>query len=370
MTDEPAHHSLGASAAHRWMNCPGSVREIAKLPKGDDSTEHSREGTLAHEHAAALLLGQMFELELADHWSVDDYEAIQSYVDYCNAQPGQRHVEVRLAFEPYIPGGFGTADFVCFHDNTLTIVDLKFGKGEQVYAEQNPQLMLYALGALMEFGFLYDIKTLRLVIHQPRRDHVDEWEISVTELRAWADSKLKIAVLDATNPNAPLVPGPKQCRWCNYKAECPALAQKTQSLATQGFDFDDAEASQTLSQRLEWVDTVRTWASAVEARAMEELIAGKPIEGWKLVDGRSTRGWNPELEPKVASMLEFTLGENAYVKKILSPAQAEKAIGKKSSTWQQIESEYVKWSEPKPSLARASSSKQAITVNATEGFDS
>lgn len=341
------------------MLCPGSVKLVDAMGPSED-TEFSREGTKAHEAAASLLLNT--SLEVAPEWTADDSAAVLSYVDYCQDLPGEHHVETRLSLDPYIPGGFSTVDFAAFHETTLTIVDLKFGKGVEVYAENNPQLMIYALGSLLEFGFLYDIQTIRMVIHQPRRNHVDEWDISVDDLRAWADSKLKLAVHDATRENAPLVPGPKQCQWCNAKATCPALREKIIDTVTEGFDKD-----LSLGELLNWVDTARSWASAVEARAMEDLLAGVPVEGWKLVDGRSTRSWDDE--SAVAVNLEHNLGESAYIQKLISPAQAEKALGKKNPMWESLQS-HIKWSEPKPTLARESSKKQAIVNNVTEGFDS
>lgn len=343
------------------MNCPGSVALIAASPALNSDTEFSREGTLAHEEAAQLLSG--IALNTGDVWSVDDTAAIMSYVEYCRDLPGSHHVETRLSLDQYIPGGFGTVDFAAFHEHALTIVDLKFGKGVEVYAENNPQLMIYALGALIEFGFLYDIHEIRMVIHQPRRNHVDEYVMTVDELRAWADSKLKVAVLDAMNPKARLVPGDKQCQWCDVKATCPALAQKVIETVTTGFD-----AEYSLGELLGWVDTARAWCSALEARAMEDLLANIPVEGWKLVNGRSTRSWGDE--DAAAEVLYPKLGEQAFNKKLVSPAQAEKIIGKKNADWETIQSTLIKWSEPKPSLARESSSKQAIATNITEGFDS
>lgn len=370
MTDNLAHHSLGASGAHRWMNCPGSVRLCAMAPPSDD-TEFSREGTRAHEHAAQLLTVAPVDAQYAlaserllDEWSLDDWLAIQSYVHFCLDLPGQKHIETRLSLDPYIPGGFSTVDFAAMHENTLTIVDLKFGKGYEVRAEKNPQLMIYALGALLEFGFLYDIHVIRMVIHQPRRNHVDEWDISVGELMAWADSKLKVAVFDATRENSPIVPGPTQCKFCPVKATCPALAEKVMAEVTRGFDVDGL----TLSDMLGWVDTARSWASAIESRAMEELVAGKDVPGWKIVDGRSTRSWADELAAETA-LRDADLGDAVFTKKLVSPAQAEKLFGKKSPAWQAIAETHIKWSEPKPTLAREGSNKQAITINALEGFE-
>ena len=211
----------------------------------------------------------------------------------------------------------------------------------------------------------YDIERVRMVIHQPRRDHVDEWELPVADLMAWANSTLKIAVLDATAENARRVPGEKQCQWCPAKATCPELAQQIIDVVTEGFDSDEGH---TLAALLNYVDMARSWASAIEARAMDELLGGSTVDGWKLVDGRSTRAWKDEVE--IAGVLVEKLGDDAYNKKLLSPAQAEKVIGRKSSDWDIIESNHITWSIPKPTLARESSRKQAITPNPLEGFDS
>lgn len=342
------------------MLCPGSVKLVDANGPSED-TEFSLEGTRAHTTAAELLLKD--NTAEAD-WGVDDWAAIAAYTNFCRDLPGLHFVETRLSLEPYIPGGFSTADFVAIHDRVLTIVDLKFGKGVPVYAEDNPQLMIYALGTLLEWSFLYEIDCVRMVIHQPRRGHVDAHEISTQDLMAWADGKLKLAVHDAMQPNARRVPGEKQCRWCPAKASCPELAAAVIERVTEGFD---ADAQYSLPDLLNYVDMARQWASAVAMRAMDELLAGKPIPGWKLVDGRSVRAWKDD--EVTAEVLFSKLGDRAFEKKLLSPAKAEKMLGKKSSEWEEINQSLITWSTPKPTLAREGSAKQAIAINATEGFD-
>lgn len=368
----PAHHALGASSAHRWMHCPGSVAATAGIEEPD--SPYAEEGTRAHEEAARCLTSE--PPELLYQWDFDDITAIGDYVDRCRTLPGTHHVETKLSLAPWIPGGYGTCDFAAMHDTTLTIRDLKFGKGKMVYAKDNEQLMLYALGALKAFDFLYDIKDIVMEIDQPRRDHVDSHSMSVEALLHWANTEVSAAAAKAMQKNAPRIPGDKQCTWCKVKGTCPELADKVIEAVTVNFDTADCL---TLSEMADFIDIARAWCSALEARMMDELLTGKAVPGWKLVDGRSTRYWRDEEDAKV--LLVGQLGEAAYAPaKLLSAAQAETAIGKAKfakltagvrlgANGQPEDFNYIAKTDPKPTLARESSGKQAITTNVTQGFE-
>lgn len=359
-----AHATLSASGAHRWMACPGSVAAESGLP--DRTSSFAAEGTLAHEVVERALRLDLNCDAVCDRPEMA--EAAQVYVDYVRALPGKHSfIETRVSFDEWVPGGFGTADSIVIDDatQTLHITDLKFGKGVRIDAEHNPQAMLYALGAFDAFGFIYEIKHIRIAIIQPRIDHISEWEISVTDLLKWGEIA-RAAAEATTKANAPRVPGDKQCRFCKAKATCPALWKKTEQALLAEFDDLDPKPVNKLSdnqlrQALEAKPLIEAWLSAVERLVMERIAAGNVFPGFKIVEGRSLRQWKDD----VGATLEFLLGEKAYTKKIVSPAQAEKLLGKTHRD--KIEGLVVK-PRGKPTLTGEGDPRPSITVSASD-FD-
>lgn len=275
--------------------------------------------------------------------------------------------EHKVDFSGWVPGGFGTCDAVILKGKTLHIIDLKFGRGVQVYAENNPQLMLYALGAWSEIEMLQDIDTIMLHIVQPRLDHIDRWSISVPDLLAWGAWVRERAAL-ALQPDAPRVPGKIQCVWCRSAGSCAALYEHTAEVV--GREFDDLDGvslgSMTEDQTraiLENAGLIRAFLGAVEDSVFRLLNEGGSFEGWKLVEGRSIRKWADEAQAETA--LVDAVGDAAWEKSLLSPAKAEKLLGKKKSILKGL----IVKPEGKPTLAPDSDKRPALGQAICDKFE-
>ena len=396
-----AHAVFSPSSAHRWIACPGSIRMERGLP--DTSSAHADEGTAAHFLAADCLenarnagehLGRVVGItssgarweDLSDtvaprRFTVDDdmAEAVQVYVDAVRqyATGGALLVEQRLDFGDYIgvPDQFGTSDAVVVADNgdELQAHDLKFGRGVKVDADHNEQLMLYALGALDMVALMgYAPKRVRLVIHQPRLQHLSEWDCTVEDLLAFAE-KAKAAVNAADS--ATLNPTEKGCRWCKAKATCPALRDQVQAATLADFDKGvepttptDTTPPAALAGGMAMVGLVEDWCKAVRAETERRLLAGQPVDGWKLVEGRrGARKWSNEAEAEAALKAMRVKHDQMYDYSVISPTSAEKlakaeVIGPRQ--WPKLASLIVQ-SEGKPSVAPASDKRPAFTVTPT-----
>ena len=397
-----AHAILSPSGAHRWMRCAGSVPLELRCP--DDSSEFADEGTAAHTLAAMVLrdptsscvdhLGWIIPVGDRE-FVVDDEMAaqVQKYVDYVRGLGGELMVEQSLSIEHVTgeTGASGTSDAVVALVRELIVTDLKYGRGVRVDAEENEQLQLYALGALEEFGMLGDFETVRMVIHQPRLDHVSEWACRVDALQLFANrvkaaaeragAALSYAKLNdgALHENY-LAPGEDQCRFCKARATCPALAKHV--LATVADDFVDVAKpvapqlegahlreydNATLGNLMGAVDLIESWCKAVRAKTETELLAGRPVAGYKLVEGRrGARAWG---DPAQAEELLKTMRlrvEQMYDLKLISPTSAEKLakageIGPRQ--WPKVVA-LITQPDGKPSVAPESDKRPALAITA------
>lgn len=367
------HASLGASNSHRWLQCPGSVKAESGLP--NSSSSFAQEGTNAHELAELCLrndqepsdwIGKTLIENPQCVVDVDMASNVSIYTDYVRgvAQGADDlFIEQRVSYSDWVPDGFGTADAVVLKGDMIHVCDLKYGKGVQVDAENNTQGMLYALGAYAEFGWLSSFKTVRISIVQPRLDHISEWSISVDALLQWAEWVSQRAEA-ALSEDAERIPGEKQCRFCRAKATCPALMRYTEQIIMADFDdLDELESPDRLSdvqiQRvLEHKGTIESWLSAIETLVRERLEAGADFPGFKLVAGRSLRRWGNDSEAEKA--LVEVLGDKAYSKSLISPAQAEKIIGKANKP---LLDDLVVKPQGKPTLVPESDKRPAISLS-------
>ncbi|MEO1042356.1 MAG: DUF2800 domain-containing protein [Pseudomonadota bacterium] len=380
-----AHARLSASGAHRWMACPASVDLEADYHT--EPGEAAAEGTAAHfvaetclkeDREAISCLGQVIEVDGYKIKITEDFaDFVQQYVDYVRSLPGSLLVEQRVPFDDYVPGGFGTADAVVLGDDGhVYVVDLKFGRGVNVSAENNKQAMLYALGVYQTFSILYDVEHFTLVIHQPRIDGVSEWQISAEELLAWVNTELLPAV-EAVEQDSPIFnPGDDQCKFCKAKAACPALAQFVLETARAEFASSETESLPVVSGRepltlediaglLPHTSLIKDWADSLWARAQEAALKGETIPGHKLVIGQTRRRWTDEED--LAAALKKVRGhkvDDLLPRSPLPIGKMEKMLGKDHK----ILAEYAVAPEGAPKLVPETDKRDAIVIDPLAGF--
>ena len=316
-----AHALLAPSSAKRWMTCTPSARLEATMPEKD--TAYTREGTIAHAMAEAILR-DLLEQNLdhfpdageyltsrsgiilaefcrtAEHEGLDwremaetvyEYYCRPVYESYLGAKLEDPEavllIESKLQLSEFIPEGFGSSDAVLIYGNTLEVFDLKYGKGVKVEAEENAQMMCYALGAYCGQGEFYDIANVRMTIIQPRLRHESSWGITATDLMDWARHELAPAALKAWNGEGEQTPG-EHCRFCKVAAQCKALAAYTLEVTKEPTE-PGLMTLEDIAKLLPHFATIKSWISSVEEFALEAALEGDTIPGYKVVEGRSLR---------------------------------------------------------------------------------
>ncbi|MDU7730407.1 MAG: DUF2800 domain-containing protein [Actinomyces sp.] len=366
----PDQHSLlSASGAHRWLNCPPSAVLESREP--DASSAAAEQGTAAHAlaewklrralHQAPAFKPESDWIDTEMEHLTDDYVAfVQEHISIARetCDDPQVLIEQRLDFSHIVPGGFGTGDAVIIAEPTLQIIDLKYGQGVLVEAEQNLQLMLYALGALHAFGSLYDIETVEVTIFQPRRSNVNTWSITVAELEAWAEAEVKPKAELAAAGEGEFCPG-SWCQFCKITPTCRARAEANLQLAKLEFappaELTDVEIADVLTR----IPQLKTWASDVEAYALSKAVnQGVVFEGFKLVAGRSVRKYTSETD--VAKAAEAAGYRDIWDRKLITLTAMEKLMGKPA--FNEILSEYVTKPAGKPTLVPASDKRPALDL--------
>lgn len=335
------HAILSPSAASRWMACTPSAR----LEQGfeNKSSSYADEGTLAHavgecmlRELAGFINHAEAETIMAVHMNnqyynkeLHDYAEGYAYFVWNQCKPGKTElfIETRLDMTDYVEEGFGTGDAIVVGDRVLIFSDLKYGKGVPVYAEENKQLMIYALGAYKEFGHIYEIDNIQMNIYQPRLDNISTWEISVLELLEWAENELKPRAALAYAGEGDFNPG-KACQFCRCKATCKALHDYNMQLATLEFRNPVLLNDEEVALVLQRADMFGKWITAVEGYALATAVSGEKVwPGMKIVEGRSTRRYSNEAV--VEETLKAKGHTNIYTEpKLLGLGALEKAITK------------------------------------------
>lgn len=342
-----AHAILSASGASRWMACTPSARLEQQFE--NKTSEYAAEGTLAHE-LGELKLKKVLEglssrsfnsklkkIQENKLYTADMPDYVDVYVDTCLERYSEARaktpdalfkIEQRIDFSEWVPEGFGTGDFVIIADGTMEVCDLKYGKGVPVSADNNKQMMLYALGAISEFGFLYDIEKVRMTIIQPRLDNISTFEVTVEDLLKWAEEFVKPKAELAIKGEGEFFAG-DHCRFCRAKAVCRARADKNLELAKYDFQEPPTMDNNDIAYVLSKVDELVSWASDVKGYALESALKGEEFDGFKIVEGRSNRKWSSEEDVAKTLIAEGFQESMIYTRKLDGISKIEAAIGKK-----------------------------------------
>lgn len=364
------HALLGASSSARWLVCTPSARLEAMFP--DEQSPYAAEGTVAHDLAESILRHKLEgkKAPKLDDYSTEMVEAVNRYVDICEEKVNEARarssdaeamIEARLDFSRWVPDGFGTGDMVIVADGILEVIDLKYGKGVPVSAIENTQMRLYALGAYDVNEFLYDVKSVRMTIVQPRLDSVSTDEMALEELLDWGEEIKPIAqrAWEGIGDCTPC----DYCNFCKARHTCRALADTClTAFYKDGGKLNQLLTDSEVSDILAMKDLITKWIKGVYDFAYEKALAGeKQWPGFKLVEGTSRRTIT---DPDAAAQ---TLLDNGYKEKdIFKPRELEgitnlqKVLGKKGVA-KYLEA-YIDKPEGKPTLVPDSDKRPAINT--------
>lgn len=366
------HAILSASASKRWMNCTPSA--LLEKQFADEESIYAAEGTAAHalaEHKLKRFLKKRSKRPVSDYDCDEMEECTDDYVSFAMEQIEKAKqsccdpvvmIEQRLDFSRWVPEGFGTGDLVIVADDTLYIVDLKYGKGIAVSAEWNPQMLLYSLGALELFDSLYDIEKVNMTIHQPRLENVSTFEITVHDLMEWAEQELMPKAKMAAKGEGEFVVG-DWCRFCKAKNTCRARAEEYLRLAQMEFKPPELLSEEEIAEVLKVADELAKWSADVYAYAQDEAIThGRVWNGFKLVEGRSNRKYVNDEE--VADAAKAAGYEDIYKKSLIGITEMEKLMGKKD--FQKILGNLVYKPQGKVTLVPESDKRPPIQTETAE----
>lgn len=364
------HALLGASSSARWLVCTPSARLEAMFP--DEQSPYAAEGTVAHDLAESILRHKLEgkKAPKLDDYSTEMVEAVNRYVDICEEKVNEARarssdaevmIEAKLDFSRWVPEGFGTGDMVIVADGILEVIDLKYGKGVPVSAIENTQMRLYALGAYDVNEFLYDVRTVRMTIVQPRLDSVSTDEMALEELLDWGE-EIKPIAQRAFNGEGSCTPC-DYCNFCKARHTCRTLADTClTAFYKDGGKLNQLLTDSEVSDILAMKDLITKWIKGVYDFAYEKALSGeKQWPGYKLVEGTSRRTIT---DPEAAAQ---TLLDNGYKEKdIFKPRELEgitnlqKVLGKKGVA-KYLEA-YIDKPESKPTLVPESDKRPAINT--------
>lgn len=362
------HSILSASSSERWLNCPPSARLCEAYE--DKGSDYAAEGTDAHtlcEYRLKQALGIPAEdtIENLGWYNEEMEECAAGYAAYVvelletakqTCSDPVVMIEQRVNFSRWVKEGFGTADCIIIADGVMNICDYKHGKGVEVSAVGNPQMRLYALGALEIFDDIYDIEEIRMTIYQPRKSNISVDAMDKADLLRWADTDLYEKAEMAYAGQGDFQCG-EWCRFCKAKAECRKRAEANMELARHDFQasalLEDSEIADILGK----VDALTAWAADVKEYALQQAISGKEWTGWKLVEGRSNRKYTSEAA--VAATVE-SAGFDPYERKVLGVTAMQKLLGK--ARFEELLAPYIEKPQGKPTLVPESDKRPAMNT--------
>lgn len=368
-----AHAILSASSSHRWLNCPPSARLCETYE--DKGSDYAAEGTDAHSLCEyklrkALGMGAVNPSEHLTWYSEEMEDCANGYAAYIlelveaakeTCSDPVVLIEQRVDFSRWVEQGFGISDAIIIADGTLRVIDYKHGLGVLVEADNNPQMMCYALGALELFDAIYDIDTVAMTVYQPRRQNVSTFEMSKDDLYRWAEEVLKPTAELAFAGNGNFLCG-EWCGFCKAKHECRARAEANLLLAQYDFKLppllEDSEIEVILSR----ADQLVSWVNDIKEYALQQAISGKDWIGFKLVEGRSNRRYTDEA---AVTQAVTNAGFDPYERKLLGITAMQKLLGK--SRFEELLSAFIEKPQGKPTLV-PESDKRPVMNNAKSDF--
>ena len=354
------HALLSASSSHRWLACPPSARLSEQFE--DKASEYAQEGTDAHS-LCEYKLRRALGMEAADptenlgFYNEEMERCAEDYASYVLELLGEVRqtckdpvvlIEQRLDYSRFVESGFGTGDCVVIADGTLYVIDYKHGKGVEVSAQGNPQMMCYALGALELFDGIYDIDSVCMTIYQPRRENISVFTMGKDELYTWAETVLVPTAKLAYAGEGEFQAG-EHCRFCKAKAVCRKRAEYNLELARYDFEMPASLDETEIAAILDRADELASWAADVKEYALQQALSGTEYPGYKVVEGRSNRRYISE--DAVAATVSKA-GYDPYAHKVLGLTEMQKLLGKKR--FDQLLGSLIEKPQGKPTLVPSS----------------
>ncbi len=384
-----SHALLSPSSAHRWIYCTAAPKYEQQFP--DTTSNFAKEGTLAHKLAELKLRKYAVEpmsrrtystrlnkLKKDPMWQNEMEDHTEAYLDYIKGivlrYKTMPYVatEKKLDMGTYAPGSFGTADCIIAAADTLFVIDFKYGKGVPVNADHNPQMMLYALGAIREYQLIYGIQNICMAIVQPRINNISEFKMTVPELVNWGKNTVLPAAEEAVSSAGKFKPG-EYCRFCRGKMQCKArnvfyASQKAVMDSHPDVSLDHTITLAELGKYLPMAKQLKSWADDLMEYALNRCLAGDKVPGWKAVEGRGTRIFT-DMDAAFKVLMDNKYDEAVLYERVpLSLAKCEKFVGPKR--FGQLVGSFITKNPGKPTLAPEGDKRQAISnqIKATDVF--
>lgn len=383
MEDNKAHAILSASSAHKWLVCTPSARLEEQFP--NKTSEYMQEGTLAHAIAEFKVRSYFLEpmtkttqtrrlnkFKKEEGFQNEMLEHTDTYLNFLKEEALKTNtkpfiaVEQKVDFSSYVPEGFGTADCIMISGDTLHIIDFKYGKGVKVEAEDNPQMKLYALGAVSAYGLFYPLKTIKMSIVQPRIDNISSYELPIEVLLEWGEKTVKPQAQKAFAGLGEYVQG-EHCRFCRAKGSCEFRAKENMKVVEEiQNSYNGTISNDELGEMLTKTDGIEQWIKDIKGYALELLLKGENVRGWKAVEGKSNRKLVDV--DKAFEILEANGYDEAilYEKTPLTLTKLEKVIGKTKLS--EAIGDYIEKPKGAPTLAKETDKREPYRVSAAEEF--